>query len=64
MAGDHCAWYTDLDSCIERIDYYLKNSATRERVRRQGQHFVSEYHTFDQRIHNLLSGEEFVNPLG
>lgn len=64
MAGDHCAWYTDLDSCIERIDYYLSNSATRERVRRQGQHFVSEYHTFDQRIHNLLSGEEFVNPLG
>jgi hypothetical protein len=64
MAGDHCAWYTDVDSCIERIDYYLKNSANRERVRRQGQHFVSEYHTFDQRIHNLLSGEEFVNPLG
>lgn len=64
MEGDHCAWYTDYDSCIERIAYYLKNSATRERVRRQGQHFVSEYHTFDQRIHNLLSGEEFVNPLG
>ncbi len=61
--GDHCAWYRDLESCIERITYYLANPATRERVRRQGQHFVSEYHTFDQRIHNLLSHQEFVNPL-
>ncbi|HWL40399.1 MAG TPA: glycosyltransferase [Gemmatimonadaceae bacterium] len=63
QGGDHCAWYTDLDSCIERITHYLANPATRERIRRQGQHFVSEYHTFDQRIHNLLSHEEFVNPL-
>ena len=61
--GDHCAWYQDLDSCIDRITYYLANPAARERIRRQGQHFVSEYHTFDQRIHNLLSHEEFVNPL-
>lgn len=64
MEGDHCAWYTDLESCIQKCDYYLKNPATRERIRRQGQHFVSEHHTFDQRIHNILSGEEFVNPLG
>jgi hypothetical protein len=25
--------------------------------------FVRQHHTFDQRIHNLLSGEEFHNPL-
>ncbi len=61
--GDHCAWYKDLESCLDRCAYYLINPATRERVRRQGRHFVSEYHTFDQRIHNLLSGEAFVNPL-
>jgi hypothetical protein len=62
--GDHCAWYTDLESCIARCTHYLANPATRERIRRQGQHFVSEHHTFDQRIRNLLSGEEFINPLG
>jgi hypothetical protein len=61
--GDHCAWYTDADSCLAQIDYYLKNSAQRERVRREGQVFVRSNHTFDQRIHNLLSGEAFVNPL-
>ncbi len=61
--GDHCAWYKDLEQCLERCGYYLHNSATRERVRREGHHFVSEHHTFDQRIHNLLSGEEFHNPL-
>lgn len=62
--GDHCAWYTDLESCLERCGHYLANPATRERIRRQGQHFVTEHHTFDQRIRNLLSGEEFINPLG
>jgi hypothetical protein len=62
--GDHCAWYKDLEQCLDRCSYYLGNPATRERVRRQGQHFVSGYHTYDQRIHNLLSGEEFHNPLG
>jgi hypothetical protein len=62
--GDHCAWYKDLESCIERCAYYLANPATRERVRIQGQHFVAEHHTYDQRIHNILAGEEFVNPLG
>ena len=61
--GDHCAWYHDVDSCLSKIDYYLKNAASRERIRREGQVFVREHHTFDQRIHNLLSGEEFHNPL-
>ena len=62
--GDHCAWYRDLESCIDRCTYYLANPATRERIRRQGQHFVEEHHTFDQRIENLLSDDEFINPLG
>ena len=62
--GDHCAWYKDIESCLSQIGYYLENSATRERIRREGRVFVRDHHTFDQRIHNLLSGEEFVNPLG
>jgi hypothetical protein len=61
--GDHCAWYKDIDSCIAQCGYYLENGAQRERVRREGQGFVRQHHTFDQRIHNLLSGEEFRNPL-
>lgn len=61
--GDHCAWYRNLEQCLERCGYYLHNSSARERIRREGHHFVSEHHTFDQRIQNLLSGEEFHNPL-
>jgi hypothetical protein len=61
--GDHCAWYQDIESCLAKIDYYLKNSAARERIRREGQVFVRQHHTFDSRIRNLLSGEEFHNPL-
>ena len=62
--GDHCGWYRDAEDCVAKITYYLENAASRERIRREGQVFVREHHTFDQRIHNLLSGEEFVNPLG
>ena len=61
--GDHCAWYKDVDTCLAQCSYYLHNAAQRERVRREGQAFVREHHTYDQRIHNLLSGEAFVNPL-
>ena len=61
--GDHCAWYKDIETCLTQCAYYLESSAQRERIRREGQVFVREHHTFDQRIKNLLSGEEFVNPL-
>jgi hypothetical protein len=61
--GEHCAWYNDIDSCLAQCKNYLLNSHARERIRREGQGFVRQYHTFDQRIKNLLSGEEFVNPL-
>lgn len=61
--GDHCAWYKDIESCLAKCAYYLENSAQRERIRREGQVFVRKYHTFDQRIKNLLSGRAFVNPL-
>lgn len=61
--GDHCAWYKDIESCLAQCAYYLESGAQRERIRREGHVFVKEHHTFDQRIRNLLSGEEFVNPL-
>ena len=62
--GEHCAWYSDIDSCLAQCKHYVVNSHARERIRREGQAVVRQYHTFDQRIKNLLSGEEFVNPLG
>jgi hypothetical protein len=61
--GDHCAWYTDAETCLAQCGYYLENAAARERIRREGQAFVRQFHTFDQRINNLLSGEAYVNPL-
>ena len=48
--GDHCSWYKDIESCLTQCAYYLDNAAQRERIRREGQAFVREYHTFDQRI--------------
>ena len=62
--GVHCAWYRDHDDCMRKIAHYLENPATRERIRREGHRFVRDHHTYDQRVANILSGDEFVNPLG
>lgn len=61
---EHCVWYDGLDDCLARIAEYLRAPAERERIRKAGDAFVRRHHTFDQRIENLLTGEEWRNPLG
>jgi len=61
--GEYCAWYENIDDCILQCDRYLRDSRERECIRAAGEKFVRAHHTFDQRIANLLSGEEWVNPL-
>lgn len=61
--GEHCAWYTDAADCAVQVEHYLRATDERERIRRTGEAFVRANHTYDQRIHNLLSGEAWVNPL-
>lgn len=64
LRGDeHCAWYTDLDSCVLQARRYLADHALREQVRAQGERFVREHHTFDQRAINILEDREWVSPL-
>ena len=60
--GEHCAFYDDMDSLLERIGYYLARPDERDAVRRAGEAFVRAHHTFDRRIENLLSGRAFENP--
>ena len=52
--GVHCAWYTDVDSCIARAERYLADPALAARIRAQGEAFVRAHHTYDERIRHLL----------
>ena len=61
--GVHCAFYEDLDDCNVQIRRWLPLAAERSRIRQAGEAFARRYHTFDQRIDNLLRGEAFTNPL-
>lgn len=61
--GEHCDWYHDAESCNERVAHYLRNETERERIRRQGEQFARAFHTYDQRINNLLNEQEFVAPV-
>lgn len=58
--GEHCAWYSDVDDCIAKLDHYLSDYGARERIRAAGERFVRANHTYDQRIANLLSGEAWT----
>ncbi len=58
--GVHCAWYTDAESCVAQAERYLGDEALRRRVRAQGEAFVRERHTYDERVRWLLSGESWV----
>lgn len=62
--GEHCDWYEDIDSCLSRISYYLQNDTERKRIQKAGEAFARTYHTYDQRIGNLLHHSELVNPVG
>lgn len=57
--GVHCAWYKGLEQCVSKIRHYLDRTSERERVRAAGEQQVREYHTFDNRVPYLLSGEEW-----
>lgn len=61
--GEHCAFYRDRDDCIAEIRRWLPLSEERKRIQQAGEAFARRYHTFDQRIENLLRGEAFSNPL-
>jgi spore maturation protein CgeB len=61
--GEHCGFYDDASSCIDRCGRYLGAPAEREEIRIQGERFVRAHHTYDQRIANILEDRPFTNPL-
>lgn len=61
--GEHCAWYDDEEHLLEQLAYYLARPEERERIARAGREFVLRYHTYAQRVDNLLTGQPWSNPL-
>ena len=61
--GEHCAWYTSLDDCVVQARHYVRDAAVRNRVRAQGERFVREHHTYDQRVGHFLTGAPYKPPL-
>ncbi|MGK2962310.1 MAG: CgeB family protein [Gemmatimonadaceae bacterium] len=63
LEDEHCAFYDDADSCLAKCKNYVRLDDEREKIRREGEKFVRQHHTYDQRLPNLLAGTQFVNPL-
>jgi hypothetical protein len=61
--GEHCDYFDDVYDCVARIKRWSEDPVGREKVRRAGEAFVRQYHTFDDRAKYILSGERWVSPL-
>ncbi|HEX6587774.1 MAG TPA: glycosyltransferase [Longimicrobiales bacterium] len=61
--GEHCAYYESRDHALALIERYLGDASARECIRATGRAFVLAHHTLAHRVHNLMTGEPFTNPL-
>jgi hypothetical protein len=61
--GEHCGWYETIEQGHAQIDRYLADDRLREQVRRNAREYVWQHHMMENRVHNLLTGEPYQNPL-
>ena len=61
--GVHCGWYRTDEEAFAQIDRFMANDRLREAARRNGQAFVMQHHMMENRVHNLLTGAAYRNPL-
>ena len=53
--GVHAAYFGDVDEMIEKIKYYLANTAARERIQKSGYLECHRCHSMDNRVQQILS---------
>ncbi|MDD6551843.1 MAG: DUF3880 domain-containing protein [Lachnospiraceae bacterium] len=55
--GEDIVWFDTEEELLDKADFYLteKNASLRDRISQRGYDEVASYHTFDQRITQLLS---------
>ncbi len=51
---NHCVYYDSIPDCIEKIDYYLRHTAERERIANSGYREVHAKHTYTHRIEEII----------
>lgn len=60
---EHCLWYDSPTQCIHTARRFLKDPVKREGIRRAGEAFVRQHHTYDARLPFLLQQRAWQNPL-
>ena len=50
----HLVWYHNVEECLHLIAEYLKKDEERERISREGYHYVHEHHTYDHVVQRIL----------
>lgn len=55
LFGGNVVTYTDYNDLNEKLTFYLENDAERELMASKGQEIVLKNHTFDNRVHEIIS---------
>lgn len=58
--GEDLVWFESEEELIDKADFYMneKNTSLRDKISQRGYEKVASYHTFDQRISQLLVDKE------
>ncbi len=48
-------WFDSIDDMCRKADYYLSHEEERKRIARNGYEKAVQYHSYDQRIHTILT---------
>ena len=54
LIGKDIEVYRDIDELVDKVDFYLKNENARLRIALNGYKVVSEKHSYDNRINEIL----------
>jgi spore maturation protein CgeB len=53
--GKHIVYYESIDDMLNKAQYYLTHDEEREQIAKNGHALVSQYHSYEKRLEQILS---------
>jgi hypothetical protein len=53
--GRHLDWFETIDECSEKIDYYLRHEAQRQKIARAGYQLAHEKYSYDKMVEMIVN---------
>ena len=54
IADEDYVFYTTIEDCVKKVDYYLEHDDVRNKIARNGYEKIKDAHTYDHRVRTIL----------